>query len=183
MLAERSAVDDGGDQLAVIARDHIELDLAVVDQQGIARLGRFDEWGVRSEDPPGDAGAIADREAQRLTLLKYQRRAAFERASADFWPAQILHDRHMTAGRGGGPANRGEDGAMRIVRAMGEIQAEDVDPCGDQAIDRRRRAARWADRGDDLGAAHPSHANGSTSALGMRIASASASASFSALRP
>ena len=87
----------------------------------------------------------------------------------------------MPAGARRRVADGVERAAVRFVGAVREVQAEHVDAAIDQRGEDVRNGARRAERGDDFRVPHQCH--GSTSAFGMRIASASASASFNWCRP
>ena len=75
---------------------------------------------------------------------------------------------------------------MRFVGAVREVEPEDVYPRGNERFEHGWRGTGGADSGDDLGSSHQpitarmvqAWACGATSALVMRMASASASASF-----
>src|SRR5207244_11843567 len=63
-------------------------------------------------------------------------------------------DRHLAFRAPCGGANALVRRAVAVVRAVGEIEAEDVRPGGDQRVEHRIRVARGADGCDDFRVAH-----------------------------
>jgi hypothetical protein len=56
----------------------------------------------------------------------------------------------VPAGASRGFADGGEDGGVRFVSTVREVQPDDVNAGRDERIDDRRRRARWPNRRDDL---------------------------------
>ena len=76
-------------------------------------------------------------------------------AGADLRAAQILQDRDLRVPRPPRPRGRGANvGAWRLVRAVREVQTEDVDAGGDERVEHRVVVAGRSDRGDDLRVPH-----------------------------
>ena len=154
VLAERTAVQaDGGDRLAV-ARFNAQFDAAIVEQQTVARPdgapqiceGGRDAARVSDTIVAGDdVEPLAGLEIDGLTILQLAR--------PDFWTAEVLQDRDVTARAPGGVAYARDGFRMLIVRAMREVQAEDIDPGSDQFFDPRFFRRRRSERGDNLGQA------------------------------
>ena len=109
--------------------------------------------------------------------MELERLAAAETARADLGSAEILKDGDVPAGARGRFPYRVVGPPVRLVRPVREVEPEHVDAAGDERVEDLGRAAGRTERGDDLGV--PRHCHGSTSAFGIRMASASASASFS----
>src|SRR5207249_8061929 len=82
--------------------------------------------------------------------------AAFDRADANLRPAEILEDRDRAAGalRGGADARIGR--RVRLLRAVREVEPEDVGTGGDQRVEHAVGVARGPDGGDDLRVPHES---------------------------
>ena len=72
-------------------------------------------------------------------------------AGADLRPGQVLQDGDVPAGPGRGVADAGDDGAVLLVRAVREIEAEDVGARGDERVERALGGTGRPDGGDDLG--------------------------------
>ena len=69
----------------------------------------------------------------------------------DLGAAQILQDRELGLGLRGDPPDRLERGGMLVVRAVREVEPEDVDPRLDHLPHDQRIARRRTDRRHDLG--------------------------------
>ena len=66
-------------------------------------------------------------EAEGLPRLQHDR-AVLELADAQLWPLQVRQDAQRTSNHGLGLADGGIDGGVGLVRAVTEVQTEDVRP-------------------------------------------------------
>lgn len=71
-------------------------------------------------------------------------------AGPDLRTAEILHQRDASSRPIGGGANTFDGGSVRLVRAVGKIQAEDIGPGFDQLADRFVAVARRSYGRNDL---------------------------------
>ena len=109
----------------------------------------------RSSTRARPADEVARGDAQRRPVLELDGAAALERAGADLRAAQVLQDGHDRApSRSAAARMRRTTARVRLVRAVREVEAEDVDAGGDEVVELRRRCHRRADRGDDLRVSH-----------------------------
>ena len=83
------------------------------------------------------------------------RLAAREIAEPQLWALQIGEDADRPPGIAFDLADLGESGAVLLVGAVAEIEAEDIDPGVEQRAQALAAGARRPDRRDDLGAAQP----------------------------
>jgi len=75
--------------------------------------------------------------------------------SRNFGPCRSAQDADRPPGVGFDLADLGESGAVLLMRAVAEIEAEDIDPRVEQRAQTLAAGARRPDRRDDLGAAQP----------------------------
>ena len=165
--------------------DDPQLDLPVVEQQAVARACGADELGVRRRNaargrPCASPAAMRSSSPARSV----ERRAARQGSGADLRSAQVLHD--------GDAASASCAQASRIGRERLRVRSRGCRARSSDGTHRRRptssaRASRDSPRQGPTvatilvwrmcdGPMPPAH--GSTSALVIRMASASASASF-----
>src|SRR6185369_17724242 len=110
--------------------------------------------------PLGGPLDLVRAERERPARLEVDARAAApaERPEADLRTLQVLEDRDRPAPARLALADAVHDLRVLLVRAVGKIQARDVEAGRHQAIQLLGAAARGADRADDLGAPHRSGA-------------------------
>ena len=99
----------------------------------------------RTSSPMAIVSGVAGGELERL--------AADEAAGPNLRAAQVLQDGHLAAG----PLAASRiwwNSAACSLRAVREVQAEDVHPGSDQRVEHGGLAAGGAEGGDDLGVAH-----------------------------
>ena len=89
---------------------------------------------------------VAAREAQR--------RAAAQRAGPDLRSTEILHQRDRPARARSRRSNAFDDGGVRVVRAVGEVQSKHIRARIDERPYRLVGVARGPQRRDDFGVAH-----------------------------
>src|SRR5213078_2493441 len=90
----------------------------------------------------------------RRSHVARDRRAALQPSGPDFRPAEILQDRDLALRTRGSMADAPERRAVRLVRVVRKIQAEDVRPGRDERVEHRVRVAGGSDGGDDLRVPH-----------------------------
>ena len=103
---------------------------------------------------PGPPMKSPGRDGQPVAGLDGERPPALELAGANLRPAEILENRHLAARALGRRPHPRERRAMRLVRAVREIQTEDVGAGGDERVEDGVGVARRADGRDDLGVSH-----------------------------
>ena len=156
VLADGAAFDDDGVNLLAVGADDPELDEPVGEEQSIAGTDILREAGERCRQPARFAWRIARRNHQLVARLDDDRLAAFDRAGADFRPAEILKDRHDSPRALCRGADAREGCRLRLLRAVREVEAEDVGAGGDQRVEHAVGLARRPDGGDDLRVPHES---------------------------
>ena len=134
VLAERAAVDDARHELVAARARHAQLDLAVVEQQPIARARGRNQLGVGREHAARPAGPVAGGEPQLVALVKLDRLTIPQRSDADLRTAEVLKDGDVPPARAAAVADGAVGLRVRFVRAVREVQPEHVDA--------RRRSAR-----------------------------------------
>src|SRR5216110_2739993 len=100
------------------------------------------------------AGVLVEVEAKMPPGHDF-RLASREIAEPQLWPLQIGEDADRPPGIAFDLTDFGESGAVLLVGAVAEIEAEDIDPRVEQRAQALAAGARRADRRDDLGAAQP----------------------------
>ncbi len=130
--------------------------LAVVDQQRVARLDGGENFRMRQLHALGVAGRRIGIEREILALVDF-RRAVLEGAEPQLRPLQVDQNADRPAVLGLDFADVRHQFAHPLVRGVAHIDAEHVgagleQPADDGAISRRR-----TERGDELGAPLPSH--------------------------
>ena len=146
-----------------------QLDAPVVEQQRVAGLDERRQVFVAGRHPSGCAEEVADGDHQLVAVRERERRMVAQQAGADLGAAQVLQQRDAAAGLGRQRADARHHLAVRLVRAVREVQAEDVHAGRDQLAQRRFAARGRSDRGDDLRPPHSgSHCNAGRGGLGLR---------------
>ncbi len=90
----------------------------------------------------------------RSPAFSDERLAGRERTGPDLRPAQVLQDADVAAGALGGFAHLMKERRVIGLRAMREVEPDDVDAGGDERVEHVRIAGRRSERGDDLCASH-----------------------------
>ena len=142
--------DARGDARRLDGRDH-ELHQPVIDEDAMAdlhlarqrRKGRGDDLRVPHHRFRGDD--------ERLPVL--QLHDALDVADTDLRPLNVADDRHVAAEVRGRLPHELDDARPLARRAVGEIEAEDIDAAGEQAVDALLGGAGGAEGGDDFGSA------------------------------
>ena len=154
VLADFAAFDHRRLNFPAVGRVDPQLDQPVGQQQPIARLDALREPGERRRNAARAAHEVAGGDRQTVAGLQGDRPASFERAGANLRPAEILENRHLPIRAPRRRAHPRERRAVRLVRAVREIQAEDVGAGGDERIEDGVAVARRADGRDDLCVSH-----------------------------
>ena len=141
VLAELAALDHASCWISVPSAGlDAQLDAAVGEQQAIAGLHALREPVECRGDPARlrrRTSPVAMRE--RVAGLRARSGGRLRAAGADLRAAKILEDRHLAVRAFGRRPHAGERGRVRLVRAVREVQAEDVGAGGDQRVEHRRR--------------------------------------------
>ena len=157
VLAEHAALDDRRLNLGAVGRLDAQLDRgrrrAAADRRDARSARGRRTW---SRCRPGLADEIAGGDAQRVARRVSREAACRLRAgrcgsSGRRDPAGSRLRGRARAGRG---AHARERRALRLVRAVREIEPEDVGAGGDERVEHRVGIAGGADRGDDLRVPH-----------------------------
>ncbi len=156
VLGEETAVDD--DRLNLPGGDggNLKLDVAVVDEDGVAGVNllgqvlvvRVDAF-LSSFDRPG---GYRERRA-RLELD----RAARQGPDADLRPLEVLHDGDDAARLAGDLPHRRDPAAVGGAVVVGEVETHHVDPGLDELAKHRLVVGRRAEGGDYLRPAEGGH--------------------------
>src|SRR5688572_6962516 len=154
VLAKRPAFDDNGLDLVACDLRRAQLDLAVVQQQGIADVDPFRQVRVGCRDARRVAGELAYDDRQGLAILQRDRAATAQFARPDFRSAQVLEQRDDAPGVFGGAPHSLDDFGVAVVGAVREIEAKDIDARCDQLANAGIAGRRRSQRGDDLRPAH-----------------------------
>ncbi len=124
----------------------------VVEENAIAFLDVPRERLVVGGDEVPAAGNGAGGDRHPPALLEED--APFRKIPhADLGTAQIGEDRRGSPPRFGGAPHAGVGRAVALLRAVREVEPEDVDPCFDEPRERRLIARGRSERGDNLGPA------------------------------
>ena len=125
---------------------------AVVEQELIADAAILDQIRVIDADHFLIAGVarMGHGEAELVAFLQLDALVG-ELGNADLRPLQVSEQRDEAAVARGDFTDQLGPGTMLVGAAVGEIQAGYVQPGDDHLFQHLRRAARWAQGGDDLG--------------------------------
>ncbi len=131
---------------------HVEDELAVVQEKHVARAHVARQLLVVEPDAPGIAHRARRVEDERVARLE-RNLAVGEFPDTDFRPLQVRHDAHRAPDLAARDAHH--LGARHVVvgRAVGKIQAHDVDARGEHPLEDLGRARRGPECRDDLRAA------------------------------
>ncbi|MNJ48508.1 hypothetical protein D3C77_437030 [compost metagenome] len=91
-------------------------------------------------------------EGEAVTDLEFDTLVA-ELGDTDLRPLQVTEQRHVAAQAGGDFADQARASLVLVRRAVGEVQASDIQAGKDQLLDHFRRVAGGAKGGDDFGTA------------------------------
>ena len=151
VVADRATLGDRADDVVSVDVLDDETDVAVVDQQPVARRGVLGELLVGGRHPVVGAFAIIDGDADGFTVGP-EGRAVGEPAEADLGALQVGEDADGASGHVGGGAYPLVVGLVIGVVAVAEVQPCDVHPGLDQGPDGLVAGGGRAERTDDLSA-------------------------------
>ncbi len=140
--------------LTAARRLDTQLDEPVGEEQSVARADASREALERGRNASRTAFEIAGRDRQPVAGLEDNRAAALQPPRADLRPTEILENRHLSPCSPRRGANAVEGAPEPLPRAVGEIQAADVGPFGDQRVEDGVVVARGANGRDDFGVSH-----------------------------
>ena len=140
--------------------DHLEADLAVVDQQRVARLHVAGQALVRRPALVDVADHVAGGDREGGALLELHRPVA-EGLQPDLRALQVGEDADRVAGVVGGLTHQAVDRLVVGVRAVAHVEAGDVHARLDEGSDPLRGVHRGAEGADDLGSTHVPQPSGS----------------------
>ena len=129
--------------------DHLQPQLAIVDQQPLALLQHPEQFRVGQADAAVIARFGIAVEGEVAGMADH-RLAALELADAQLRPLQVAQDRHRAAHILFDLADRGDGFAVSFVIAVAHVDAERVGPGQQQLLDHFRAAAGWPQRCQDL---------------------------------
>ncbi len=128
--------------------------LPVVEQQTIARTDGAPQISERRRDAARASDTlVAGDDRELIAGPEFNRLTVYELAGPDFGTAQVLQDADVPARLGGGAADARDRFGVAFVRAVGEVQTEDIDSSGDQFRDARLVGRGRAEGRDNLGQA------------------------------
>ena len=154
VLAKYAAFDHGGPNRRTVRLDHLQLDGAVRQQQVVAWMHAACKPFERRRDDSGASEFLARDDVQRVTHLQADGPATFEQAGADLRSPQILQDGNLPTGTLSRRTHARERGSMRLVRAVREVEPDDVGAGGDEGVEQIVGIGRRADGRNDLRLAH-----------------------------
>src|SRR5215204_7555331 len=132
---------------------HPQLEPAIVKQQAVAGPNHL--WQVEGRgDAAGLAFEIADCNRQAIAADQWQRVMPAQPPGSNLRTAEILKQRDDAAALGGRLPHSGDRLGVALVRAVREVEAEDVHTGVDQLADGAVRARCRTQRGDNLRLPH-----------------------------
>ena len=142
---------------ADVARlDDAELELAVVEQHGVARLDGLEDLGMRQVHAAQAAHRFAPDEAHHVAFVEPDR-ARLELADAELRSLEIDQNADGAGELGLELADDGVDVAQAVMRGVAHVHAEHVGPRLEQAAHRLFVVGGRTERGDDLDPAISPH--------------------------
>ncbi len=130
---------------------HPQAELAVIEQERGADLGGLDDFGMGEFHPFSIAGGGVEIEAEGLAGLQMDA-ARGEAADAELGALDVGEDADRPSRLLLEGADRLDARGVILMRAVREIEAEDVHPGAEEPADDLWRGACRAEGGDDLGA-------------------------------
>ena len=153
VFAEHAAVDDLADDVGAFELLDAQLDEAVGEQDAGAGLEVFGERGEDGADEGGGAFDLARRDGEALAGDELDGLVILELAGADLGPLQVGEDADGLALFFATARTMRDELGFLLVRAVGEVEASDVEPGADELAEDLGSAGGGAEGGDDLGAA------------------------------
>ena len=134
VVADRAALEHPGAHPGSVDLDHLELDLAVVDQHGVPGVAVVGQALVRGAALRHVAEDVLGRDRE-LSPIVQEDRAVGEPAEPDLGALQVGDDAHTAVELLGRTAHVGVGLRMHGVLAMGHVQAGDVHARLDELLD------------------------------------------------
>ena len=154
MVGQRAADDHFAVQGICGGLHHAHDHTAVVEQQFVTDAAVLDQVRVVDTDDVLGAGSqrVAGGEGEAITQLEFDALVG-EFGDADFRALQVAEQGHVAAVLGGQFAHQLGAGFVLVGRAVGEIQAGNIQAGDDQLFEYGGAITGWAEGGDDFGAA------------------------------
>ena len=133
----------------VVGFEHLEADLAVIDQQPLAARHDPEQFGMRQADAAFIARRLVPVEHEVARMADY-RLAILEGADPQFRPLQVGQDRDRLGILLFERTDRDDCRFVIGMRAVAHVEAESVRACAHQPVEHLGRTARRADRGENL---------------------------------
>ena len=153
VVADHAALGDVADDVgAVLDRDRDQRDVAVVDQQPVARADVVGQLLVGGRHPVVVAGDVLDGDPDPLAGRPLDR-AVGEPAEPDLGALQVGQHGDVAPGQLGGPAHLAEAPAVLLVLAVAEVEPGDVHARVDEGAQPLEAVGGRTQGADDLRAA------------------------------
>ncbi|MNL37311.1 hypothetical protein D3C87_1594520 [compost metagenome] len=132
------------------------MQLAVVDQQAMAGLDRFEDFRMRQENAGAVTGLVLVVEGKGLTDLEVDL-AVSKLADAQLRALQVAENADRTAAARFDGADALHQRAHHLVARMAHVDTEQIGPCLVQLLDHLLVGGRRSERGEDFDFSVPLH--------------------------
>ncbi len=143
------AGNDRRDDALAVALFGAQCELAVIDQQAVARLDRFEDFRMRQEDTGCVAGRVIVVEREGLAGLQIDLGVG-KLADAKLRALQVGQNADRAAGARLDRADALDQRAHQVMACMAHVDAENVGTGLVQLLDHRFFAGGGAERGEDF---------------------------------
>jgi len=133
---------------------HAQLELAIVQQQSVASMDALWEIGIRRRDALRVTLEIADDDGECFAWFQRHGTTATQLTDANLRATQVLEEGDDAPGLFGGAPDLLDDSGVAVVRAVREVETDDVNTGGDQLANNRVAGGCRSQRRDDLRSAH-----------------------------
>ena len=154
MAAQNTPVEYRRNNFFTVSGIDTQFNRAVRQQQVIAGMHAVGEAPERRRDPLRGSREFARANAKGAARLETDGPAAFDGTGTNFRSAKILQDRNLPLSTFRRLTYARVRGCVRFVRAMGKVEPDDVDTCGNEGVKYSIGVGRWPDGRYDLGLSH-----------------------------
>ena len=148
-MEDAPVLDRADHRVDAIRLVHAQAEFAIVQQHGLPGLDIGRELFVARPGHVGIAGALAHLDGELVAVDEFS--AVLHHAHPQLWALHVGEQRRVRPELGVDGLDLLHRGGVDGMLPVGEVEADDVDPFADQALQDLGRGAGRADGGDNLG--------------------------------